>query len=161
MNSSILNEMKIRSDIASMSVLYHPYLSVSISFLFLLSFFWAALPKNVLLNYQWPNQNISWGWRQMYLSSIINEMKIRSIPVSEYFFITSVFFFFAALDCQKMYLWTINNQISPLNSLPLSQLLCAWQCFLLALLFDLIFYVPSTIFQLNRDGSSWVEPVLS
>ena len=25
----------------------------------------------------------------------------------------------------------------------------------------LIFYVPSTIFQLNRDGSSWAEPVLS
>ena len=29
------------------------------------------------------------------------------------------------------------------------------------LLFDLILYVPSTNFQLNRDGSSWVEPVLS
>ena len=28
-------------------------------------------------------------------------------------------------------------------------------------LFDLILYVPSTIFQLNRDGSSWVEQVLS
>ena len=28
-------------------------------------------------------------------------------------------------------------------------------------LFDLILYVPSTIFQLNRDGFSWVEPVLS
>ena len=28
-------------------------------------------------------------------------------------------------------------------------------------LFDLILYVPSTIFQLNRDKSSWVEPVLS
>ena len=28
-------------------------------------------------------------------------------------------------------------------------------------LFDLVLYVPSTIFQLNRDGSSWVEPVLS
>ena len=28
-------------------------------------------------------------------------------------------------------------------------------------LFDLILNVPSTIFQLNRDGSSWVEPVLS
>ena len=28
-------------------------------------------------------------------------------------------------------------------------------------LFDLILYVPSTIFQLNRYGSSWVEPVLS
>ena len=30
-----------------------------------------------------------------------------------------------------------------------------------AVLFDLILYVPSTIFQLNRGGSSWVEPVLS
>ena len=30
-----------------------------------------------------------------------------------------------------------------------------------SVLFDLILYVPSTIFQLNRDGSSWVEPVLS
>ena len=27
--------------------------------------------------------------------------------------------------------------------------------------FYLILYVPSTIFQLNRDESSWVEPVLS
>ena len=27
--------------------------------------------------------------------------------------------------------------------------------------FDLILYVPSTIFQLYRDRSSWVEPVLS
>ena len=31
----------------------------------------------------------------------------------------------------------------------------------LFVLFDLILYVPSTIFQLNRGGSSWVEPVLS
>ena len=31
---------------------------------------------------------------------------------------------------------------------------------LLVCLFDLILNVPSTIFQLNRDGSSWVEPVL-
>ena len=28
-------------------------------------------------------------------------------------------------------------------------------------LFVLILYVPSTIFQSNRDGYSWVEPVLS
>ena len=26
---------------------------------------------------------------------------------------------------------------------------------------DLILYFPSTLFQLNRDGSSWVEPVQS
>ena len=32
---------------------------------------------------------------------------------------------------------------------------------LIFVLFDLILYVPSTIFQLNKDGSSWVEPVLS
>ena len=31
----------------------------------------------------------------------------------------------------------------------------------LHLIVDLVLYVPSTIFQLNRDGSSWVEPVLS
>ena len=28
-------------------------------------------------------------------------------------------------------------------------------------MFDLILYIRSTIFQLNRDGSSWVDPVLS
>ena len=28
-------------------------------------------------------------------------------------------------------------------------------------IFDLILYVPSAIFQLFRNGSSWVEPVLS
>ena len=31
----------------------------------------------------------------------------------------------------------------------------------LFVLFDLILYVPSTIFQLNSDGSSLVEPVLN
>ena len=35
------------------------------------------------------------------------------------------------------------------------------QVYMFVCLFDLILYVPSTIFQLNRDGSSWVEPVLS
>ena len=33
--------------------------------------------------------------------------------------------------------------------------------FVCLFLFDLILYVSSTIFQLNRDGSSCVEPVLS
>ena len=35
------------------------------------------------------------------------------------------------------------------------------EAFVLFCLFDLFLYVPSKIFQLNRDGSSWVEPVLS
>ena len=38
----------------------------------------------------------------------------------------------------------------------LSGPLCQGAC----VYFDLILYVPSTIFQLNRDGSSWVEQVL-
>ena len=37
---------------------------------------------------------------------------------------------------------------------------CLFVCLFVCLI-DLILYVPSTIFQLNRDGSSWVEPVLS
>ena len=32
---------------------------------------------------------------------------------------------------------------------------------ILFVLYDLILYVPSTIFQLHRDWSSWIEPVLS
>ena len=42
--------------------------------------------------------------------------------------------------------------------------ICAVDCdvaILFVCLFDLILYVPSTIFQLYRDGSSWVDPVLS
>ena len=31
----------------------------------------------------------------------------------------------------------------------------------LFVLFDLVLYIASTIFQLNRDGSSWVGPILS
>ena len=34
-------------------------------------------------------------------------------------------------------------------------------CQVVICLFDLILYVPSTIFQLHRDRSTWVEPVLS
>ena len=34
-------------------------------------------------------------------------------------------------------------------------------CLKFVCLFDLILYVPSTIFQLNRGRSSWDEPVLS
>ena len=39
-------------------------------------------------------------------------------------------------------------------------LTCLLRCVFVSM-FDLILYAPSTIFQLNRDGSSWVEPVLS
>ena len=37
---------------------------------------------------------------------------------------------------------------------PITNVLFCFVC-----LIDLILYVPSTIFQLNRDGSFWVEPV--
>ena len=42
----------------------------------------------------------------------------------------------------------------PVNSLTVLDLV-------VCLLFDLILYIPSTIFKLNRDRSSWVESVLS
>ena len=40
-------------------------------------------------------------------------------------------------------------------------ILISYYLILIFVPFDLILYVPSTIFQLCRDGSSWVEPVLS
>ena len=51
---------------------------------------------------------------------------------------------------------TIHEKSCPLGHLSYCGTSLAAFC-----LFDLILYVPSTIFQLNRDGSSWVEPVLS
>ena len=53
-----------------------------------------------------------------------------------------------------------------INTAILAKIDTGWQgenrdCCLFVCLFDLILYVPSTIFQLNRDGSSWVEPVLN
>ena len=43
--------------------------------------------------------------------------------------------------------------------------LCLLSCFhslkIVFVLFDLILYVPSTIFRFNRDGVSWVEPAPS
>ena len=55
-----------------------------------------------------------------------------------------------------------SSTTSPENSLNPDQLASdgAVHC-LFVCLFDLILYVPSTIFRLNRDGSSCVEPVLS
>ena len=39
--------------------------------------------------------------------------------------------------------------------------LLTYLCMHTSILIDLILYVPSTIIQLNRNGSSWVQPVLS
>ena len=56
-----------------------------------------------------------------------------------------------------------NKLISQIRALDIEDdiLLCLQKQDMFVCLFDLILYVPSTIFQLNRDGSSWVEPVLS
>ena len=47
------------------------------------------------------------------------------------------------------------------NVSEMNRLLSQWGITVNICLFVLILYVPSTIFQLNRDRSSWVEPVLS
>ena len=49
-----------------------------------------------------------------------------------------------------------NKTLGKISELTVNTIFCLFIC-----LFDLILYIPSTIFQLNRDGSSWVEPVLS
>ena len=53
-----------------------------------------------------------------------------------------------------------NSMIRMVHAFPLVSWVRCGTC-LFVCLFVLILYVPSTIFQLNRDGSSWVEPVLS
>ena len=42
-----------------------------------------------------------------------------------------------------------------------SQRVGSWRLNRVTVCLILILYVPSTIFQLHREGSSWVEPVLS
>ena len=56
-----------------------------------------------------------------------------------------------------------NFRLSQLHTLHLTLILLNPSIYrdLFVCLFDLILYVPSTVFQLYRDGSSWVEPVLS
>ena len=59
--------------------------------------------------------------------------------------------------CRSLYVITL-RQCQKSILMPQYGILAS-SCFVC--LFDLIIYVPSTIFQLNRDGSSWVVPVLS
>ena len=53
------------------------------------------------------------------------------------------------------------NGVNPDQTVPLKEMSDSVYTTVCFCLFDLILYVPSTIFQLNRDGSSWVEPELS
>ena len=54
------------------------------------------------------------------------------------------------------YTLSINKSANKTTCLQADLPLC---CFVVLL--DLMIYVPSTIFQLLSDGSSWVEPLLS
>ena len=56
---------------------------------------------------------------------------------------------------------TWQYELSTYEEVGLGSSLLIFIVVLFVCLFDLILYVPSTIFQLYRDGSSWVEPVLS
>ena len=52
----------------------------------------------------------------------------------------------------------LSSQIEKKNTTPK---LSTTEMLQVLFLFDLILYVVSTIFQLNTDGSSWVEPAIS
>ena len=69
--------------------------------------------------------------------------------------VLTVFYFFIYIQYLTIYI--ING---PGSDSKLKAYMSHFLTFLISL-FDLILYVPSTIFQLNRDVSSWVEPVLS
>ena len=58
-------------------------------------------------------------------------------------------------------MYSLMNQMLP--KMKQKEIIILFERLFLALfgLFDLILYVPSTIFQLCRDRSSWVEPDLS
>ena len=63
----------------------------------------------------------------------------------------------------KMHLFLFAKKIGQINMTELQFYLSFGcdTCLSPRCLFDLILYIPSTIFQLNKDGSSWGEPVLS
>ena len=60
-----------------------------------------------------------------------------------------------------LFYYYFNNNFSTTTTTTFSTTTIAVVEVVVFFLFDLILYVPSTIFQLYRDGSSWVEPVLS
>ena len=76
------------------------------------------------------------------------------IPDSEFFF-----FFFNRIICY----WYSKefSQTDGSFEFPGHTFLISFSEYCFVCLFDLVLYIPSKIFQLCRDGSSWVEPVLS
>ena len=60
---------------------------------------------------------------------------------------------------RRLPIYSFKYKVNQHKILALVCLVADYFCF--CFLFDLILYAPSTIFQLNRDGSSWVELVLS
>ena len=75
--------------------------------------------------------------------------------------------YFKPCDCKKLYVCSYYFLDHPriysgqVRNLRLQVFVFDTLYDLYLFLFNLTHYVPSTIFQLNRDGSSWVEPVLS
>ena len=100
--------------------------------------FW-VLSKLVLLS----TYNMFWVLSELVLLSTFNMFWVLSEPVQL---------------CAYNMFWVLSEQVL-LNAYNICfGYSVSWFCFVL---FDLFLYVPSTIFQLNRDGFSWVEPVLS
>ena len=101
--------------------------------------FW-LINKKIDFQYHTPNKKPNISNIDYELQPTDDEMKIL------------VFLIVRELTC---------NMILSLNTHRFSQFSLKLDLFDFVCLFDLILYVPSTIFQLNRDRSSWVEPVLS
>ena len=104
-----------------------------------------------------------WNWKPKKEPQNLNP-KIEAVNfpmcdriVNLYYGIIIIIIFYLILERMwcLLYAFTCIKHLTPL--LPALSLPNSFKGFW----FDLILYVPSTIFQLYRDGSSWVEPVLS
>ena len=97
-----------------------------------------------ILQYFWPALRDNWTWKS-----------ICGLFESGHFTQVLLYIFL----CQKVIYMNMPIsrytvlEINPNNNNKNIMIFVCW--------FDLILYIPSTIFQLSREGSSWVEPLLS
>ena len=94
---------------------------------------------------------------KIYIDPLKLIWNIFSINVS-YFYNVHIFACICIVLCLYFHAHVLHPNISRYLEFPLQETVFISD---FACLFGLILYVSSTIFQLNRDESSWVEPVLS
>ena len=129
-----------------------------IAFVFFTKVWYHRLTK-ILVCFQYQ-ESYSYIGNRRGQNILIYSLMISTIPEHLPFFLRFLIqlmisvSFTSILSASELKFGTLNS--SRESSTPSCEHTICWFC-----LFDLILYAPSTIFQFNRDESSWVEPVLS